>query len=195
MNHSTIHNRLTNPNPNDEPPSKLPTILIFILHLLVTSGIAIVAFGASKLVSSSSSTTPASITSAYNLATAGTAILFLSWIGVTLVSVILAAKMRSGPKGSAARRLAVAVLIAAPFLGVRVTASLVSFAGRIGGLSVVGGELGLRIGLMFVEELIVVLLFLVVGFVTAGPGRGGRKRLASLGGSGREDVNMMRVRR
>lgn len=61
------------------------------------------------------------------------------------------------------------MLVALPFIGIRVTFSLVMILTDLKGL--VDGKLGLRIALSFIPEVIIVCLFVTVGFVTKNIGK------------------------
>jgi heme/copper-type cytochrome/quinol oxidase subunit 2 len=113
------------------------------------------------------------------LVTVGMVALLISWVLITLVAVT-SFFARPSTRAAAAHsdikqgnRLLYAVLFALPFLGIRVVVGLVYFATLNQDLSPVSGTLGYKVGLGFIEELLISLAYVTVGIVTRNVGKEG----------------------
>ena len=152
---------------------KRDTVFVILYHLLATTGIALVAAGASNLAKAASSTsgTLDDVNRAYSLAGAGVGILLVAWlalVGATLISILWSrGVVEAGDEAvSDGMRLLLAVGLALPFLGIRVLTSFAYYVGKNPSLSPVGGSLGLVVGLEVVQELIVTIVWVNAGLAT-----------------------------
>ena len=139
------------------------------------SGVALLAVGASNLIGAEtnpSSGSGDSIQTAYAIGSAGAGILLAAWLALILGAYLNCIAM---PNTVASEELAVGggsilqlgVVMALPFLGVRVVTSFISFvAKRTQQLNPAGGNIGLVIGLETVQELIVTLVLVAAGVAT-----------------------------
>ncbi|OTB02052.1 hypothetical protein M426DRAFT_265148 [Hypoxylon sp. CI-4A] len=137
-------------------------------HLLVTTAIALVAAGASKL---SNTTLPADqVKRGSGLVKGGSFLLLISWIllgGVTVVTFLANSSRESKRlQQNGGKNLLWAVALSIPFLGIRVLESLVYYFSQNQSLNPVTGSLGLRVGLQVIEELVVTLALVAAGIVT-----------------------------
>lgn len=122
-------------------------------------------------------TTPEKREKDKKLVIVGMAMLFASWVYISLVAMgTFVSRPRASASGSRDEKLGKwllhAVLLAIPFLGIRIMVSLVYFATQNQALNPVTGEIGYKVGLGFVEELIISIAFVVVGVATRNIGRG-----------------------
>ncbi|KAL7783810.1 hypothetical protein V8C37DRAFT_35071 [Trichoderma ceciliae] len=135
---------------------------VLLFHLVVTSGIAILATGASKLQSSHPEPIDGS------LVKAGIALLTLSWVLVVAASLWTLAHLRKSVKqtpASAGIKLLWSALFSEIFTGIRVIYALVQFVKPNASLSL-NGPLAVRVVLTLLPELISVLAFLTAGILT-----------------------------
>ncbi|KAI8963492.1 hypothetical protein F5Y11DRAFT_319405 [Daldinia sp. FL1419] len=153
--------------PKSRRPIDTPYLIFF--HLLVTTAIALVASGASKL--DDDKLPPDQIKKGHSLAKVGMIMLFLGWFSIAMLVYITykesqARNFRKPSKSETGKKLLLAVTISLPFLGIRVLDRMVYFYTQNPELNPVTGSLGLRVGLEVIEEIIVTLLFIVVGIAT-----------------------------
>jgi len=131
------------------------------------TGVALVAVGASKLADA---TTPDALHSATTLAKAGAAILFLGWIFLAAVAIVSALDGHMHPYHQSqyddGTRLLIAVLLALPFLAVRVIMSLAFFASGNADLGPSTSPMVVRVIPYFLMELAVTLLLIAAGVYT-----------------------------
>ncbi|KAI1453929.1 hypothetical protein F4805DRAFT_354465 [Annulohypoxylon moriforme] len=153
--------------PKSRRPFDTPYLIFF--HFLVTTAIALVASGASKL--SDTTLPPDQLKRNHGLVKGGMVLLLLGWISlatVTLATFQHAIIHGSGKPGvvGGGKKLLLAVAFSIPFLGIRVLESLIYFFSQNPLLNPVSGSLGLRVGLQVIEEIIVALLFIIAGILT-----------------------------
>lgn len=90
-------------------------------------------------------------------------ILFVvAYVAILLMLLASCANMAHVPRGE--RRIALAVALAAPFLAARLLFSVLSLLTHIRVFSLVGGSLGVQVGMAVVEEFVVVVIYLAMGF-------------------------------
>ncbi len=142
---------------------------IFLLgyHILIATGIALVAVGASDAADAKNAT---EFNSAESKSKVGAVLLFLGWI-ILLLKAIMSAmpghlSMRQQSQHDDGTRLLIAVLLAQPFMAVRVIATIVYFATGNQSINGATGTLGVKIGLYFLMELAVMLLLVGTGVAT-----------------------------
>ncbi|KAH6867192.1 hypothetical protein B0T10DRAFT_451939 [Thelonectria olida] len=147
--------------------SKKETIIIIIFHMLIMFGIALIAVGMSRLTRSKIQD---SVNHAWTLARIGATVLFLGWVAVTVVATLSGLKaylhIKEQPQRNDGTRLLIAVIIALPFVGIRVIAAFVYLITGNESLSAVTGALGVRVGLYLIEEIIATLVLVGAGIVT-----------------------------
>ncbi|KAI0122401.1 hypothetical protein F4814DRAFT_408600 [Daldinia grandis] len=153
--------------PKSRRPFDAPYLIFF--HILVTTAIAIVAAGAAKI--NSDMLPPDQIKRSHALVKGGMILLLLGWLSLVVATFItfqdsLVRKSRKPADGEAGKRLLLAVAISIPFLGIRVLERVVYFFAQSQELNPVTGNLGLRVGLEVIEEIIVTLLFVFTGIIT-----------------------------
>ncbi|KAI0114639.1 hypothetical protein F4776DRAFT_638276 [Hypoxylon sp. NC0597] len=157
--------------PKSRRPFDTPYMIFF--HLLVTTAIALVAAGASKL--SDTSLPSDRMRRSQGLVKGGMVMLLLGWISLAMVTLVtgIATVQHSSTRASTkiadnsgGKKLLIAVAFSIPFLGIRVMERLVYFFTENPDLNPVTGSLGLRVGLEVVEELIVTSSFIFAGIVT-----------------------------
>ncbi|RSL61469.1 hypothetical protein CEP54_006270 [Fusarium duplospermum] len=122
--------------------TKKEAIIIILFHMQVMLGIALVAVGMSRLMSE---TTRDKIAQGWKLAKIG---------------AVNQTPHNHGP------RLLLAVLIALPFVGIRVLATFIYVISENQSLSAMTGAIGTRVGLYIVEEIVATLVLVGAGVVT-----------------------------
>ncbi|KAF3013698.1 hypothetical protein E8E14_002882 [Neopestalotiopsis sp. 37M] len=154
---------------------------VLALHVLITGAVAMTAAGASGI--SQPGATDEIRAKDKKLVTVGMVALLTSWVLITLVaatsffarpsSTRATATAATHPDVKQGNRLLYAVMFALPFLGIRVVVGLVYFATLNQDLSPVSGTLGYKVGLGFIEELLISLAYIAVGIVTRNIGKEG----------------------
>ncbi|KAI1441333.1 hypothetical protein F5Y02DRAFT_399866 [Annulohypoxylon stygium] len=153
--------------PKSQRPFDTPYLIFF--HILVSTAIALVASGASKL--SDTTLPPDQMKRSHGLVKGGMVLLLLGWISLAIVTLATFqyASIRGSGKMTAfegGRKLLFAVAFSIPFLGIRVLESLIFFFSQNPLLNPVSGSLGLRVGLQVIEEIIVTLSLMTAGILT-----------------------------
>ncbi|KAI2779906.1 hypothetical protein F4815DRAFT_471562 [Daldinia loculata] len=153
--------------PKSRRPFDAPYLIFF--HILVTTAIALVAAGASKI--NDDTLPPDHIKRSLALVKGGMIILLLGWLSLAVItlttfrdSLVRESKKLAGSESG--KKLLLAAAIAIPFLGIRVLERVVYFFTQNQELNPVTGSLGLRVGLEVIEEIIVTLLFVFTGIMT-----------------------------
>ncbi|KAI1468231.1 uncharacterized protein F4812DRAFT_425999 [Daldinia caldariorum] len=153
------------------PKSRRPfdTQYLVLFHGLVTTAIALVASGASKL--NNTTLSPDQLKRSLNLVKGGMILLLLGWLSLAVVTLTtygnsLTQRSRRLAAGESGKALLLAVAISIPFLGIRLLERAVYFFTQNQDLSPVTGSLGLRIGFEVIEEIIVTLVFVFTGILT-----------------------------
>lgn len=153
--------------PKSRRPLDVPVLVLF--HLVVTTAIALVAAGASKM--DDTTLPPDQLKRSGALVKAGMVMLLLSWLSLAIFTVATfqhfftrESRKLTGNRG--AKKLLLAVTISMPFLGIRVLERLIYFFTRNQELNPVTGSLGLRVGLEVIEEIIVTLSLVISGVMT-----------------------------
>jgi hypothetical protein len=127
-----------------------------LVQLLITLGLILsIAGGTSG--SSSDGTVTVSTT-----AKVGVILYVIAFAGITFILVISAGHRTAVPIQE--RRSPVAIAIAWPLIFVRLTYSILAIFLHNSTFSVVGGKVGVRVGLAVVEEWLVVIDYLILGF-------------------------------
>ncbi|ETS76270.1 hypothetical protein PFICI_11657 [Pestalotiopsis fici W106-1] len=160
---------------------KTEGIWVLVLHILITGAVALTAAGASGM--SKPDITDAVRTRDKRLVTVGMVALLVSWILVTLVaatSFVARPRANAGnPDIKQGNRLLYAVLFAIPFLGIRILVSLVYFATMNQDLSPVTGKMGYKVGLGFIEELLISIAFVAAGIMTRNIGKSRTQKVST----------------
>ncbi|KAI0005730.1 hypothetical protein F4779DRAFT_620875 [Xylariaceae sp. FL0662B] len=147
---------------------EIPWLVLF--HLQVMTAIALVASGASRL---NNTLSPDQVTRSLALVRAGMVILLLAWFLLTGFAVTTLGALgykRKAVNYNEGKKLLLAVIIATPFLGIRVLERLVYYFTQNPLLNPVTGSISLRAGLEVVEEMIVTLFLVVAGIITRSSG-------------------------
>lgn len=130
-------------------------------------GIALVAVGMSKLMNGK---TQDKIDQAWTIAKVGAAVLLLACLAMIVVAVqcslkgYLRFKRQTSPSHSS--WLLLAVLMALPFVSIRVLATFIYLVTENQSLSPMTGSLGARVALYFFPEMVATLIMVVVGVKT-----------------------------
>lgn len=163
----------------DSRNRKTELIWVLALHILITTAVALTASGASAM--SKPDATDDDRAKDKTLVTVGMVLLLLSWVQIALVAgVSFIARPRAGQDDHRqGNRLVYAVLFSVPFIGIRIIVSLVYFATQNQTLSPVAGRMGVKVGLGFIEELLVSVAFVVVGVVTRNIGKTHKRQKVS----------------
>ncbi|OJJ49488.1 hypothetical protein ASPZODRAFT_129966 [Penicilliopsis zonata CBS 506.65] len=141
--------------------NNLEWIFVGIFHVLVTSGIALVAVGASNLESAHPSSND------FTLVKAGMGVLEACWVILALWAVSsLFSKSRNALAYKEGTTLLYSVFLALPLAEIRVVYSLVAECTQKADLNPVTGSLAVRVVLSFLPELFITLIFVVAGAVT-----------------------------
>ncbi|KAH7418092.1 hypothetical protein BKA64DRAFT_700629 [Cadophora sp. MPI-SDFR-AT-0126] len=162
--------------------------LVIVIHLIVTTGLALIASGASSFGAQDGKNKNDEM-----LIKTGVMVLVVAWILIaasTLISFLPSQRNRHAPIFIDGSKLLYAVLFSLPFVFVRLMYSVISIFSPSRDLNPVSGSLGLKIGLSFLMELIVVIAFTFVGLATHGirlrVERTKHTRMRSLGATQRE---------
>ncbi|KAI5460393.1 hypothetical protein BGZ63DRAFT_246888 [Mariannaea sp. PMI_226] len=142
---------------------KVEWIKVILYHFLVTSGVALLAAGASGLQGSSPSS------SDENLVKVGIAILTVAWVvlsGWAIISLRSSGCVRSTSAQRLGTLLLYSVLLCIIFIGIRVIYSLVALTSNNPKINPSTGSLAIRVVLGFLPELVSALIFLAFGFYT-----------------------------
>lgn len=166
----------------DSRNKKTELVWVLALHILITTAVALTASGASAM--SKPDATDDDRAKDKTLVTVGMVLLLLSWVQIALVAgVSFIARPHAVASGQddhrQGNRLVYAVLFSVPFIGIRIIVSLVYFATQNQNLSPVAGSMGVKVGLGFIEELLVSIAFVVVGVVTRNVGKGRTRQKVS----------------
>lgn len=168
--------------------NKIEWLLVIIIHLIITAGLALVASGASSFGAKDGKDMKDEI-----FVKTGVVILVTAWLLIaagTLVSFLPSQYNRHAPAFIDGSKLLYAVLFSLPFVSIRLIYNVVSIFSPAKDLNPVSGSLGLKIGLSFLMELITVVAFTLVGLAThrirrqVEPNK--HTRMRSLGASQRE---------
>ncbi|KAI0179863.1 hypothetical protein GGR52DRAFT_215953 [Hypoxylon sp. FL1284] len=153
--------------PKSRRPFDVTYLVLF--HLVVTTAIALVASGASKM--SDATATRDELKSSEALVKAGMVTLLLCWLSLAFFTMqpflyLLTPVTRKTAGDAGAKYLLLAVTISIPFLGIRVLERLVYYFTQNEQLNPVTGSLGLQVGLEVIEELIVTLSLIITGIMS-----------------------------
>jgi hypothetical protein len=135
-------------------------LIVLVFHVIVAAGIAVLVSGASSLPGAK---TVKDADTYQALMTAGVAVLLACWLALAITAIFIKVKTHDHKTGA---RLMLGVLLALPFLGVRVIGSLVAIATRDASLNSVTGTIGARVGLYLLMEIIVLVLLINAGLAT-----------------------------
>ncbi|KAK1244033.1 hypothetical protein MKX08_002171 [Trichoderma sp. CBMAI-0020] len=155
----------------DPMSRKLKWTVVVFFHILVTTGLVIVATGASSLQSSDGKPTDASKASKNDSSVrTGMSLLTLAWAIIAVVSVWILARPAKSPMPkfitAAGTRLLWSVLVSDIFSGIRVIYSLIALVTKDENLNPQTGSLAIRVVLGLIPELISVLAFVTAGLAT-----------------------------
>lgn len=166
---------------------------ILVYHILVMTGVAIVAVGVSKAANAD---TKDEASRDMKMAKAGTAILCVGWVALALMLIrsVMPGVGNGGPKTqhNQGTRLLIAVIVAIPFLAVRVFSSLAYFVSGNEDLNAATGKLGFKVGLYAIPEVLVTLLLLGVGRSTRNIAREPSKKEMELTNNEVESTGLIR---
>ncbi|KXJ88511.1 hypothetical protein Micbo1qcDRAFT_235823 [Microdochium bolleyi] len=160
-------------NPRNNP--KMARMVASVFHIAAVVGTVLAAVGGSDQASAISSGKPVP-SDAHTKQVAGYAILTVGVLFLTLYALYQLVRIRSvsgsgGAGGSAAvlaRRLLYCVLMALPFVIVRVLYSLVAAASQIPSLSIFSGSFVVHLVLITLVQLVVVLFLIAGGLLSVG---------------------------
>ncbi|KAL7896631.1 hypothetical protein HDV63DRAFT_68799 [Trichoderma sp. SZMC 28014] len=155
----------------DPMSKKLKYTVIILFHVLVTTGVAIVASGASSLQSSSDKPVDSSkVSKDASSVNTGMGLLTLAWAIIAIVSVWILARPAKSPMPRsifvAGTRLLWAVIVSDIFSGIRVIYSLIALVTKDKNLNPQTGTLAIRVILGLIPELISALTFVTAGLAT-----------------------------
>ncbi|KAI1075963.1 hypothetical protein F5B20DRAFT_343677 [Whalleya microplaca] len=149
----------------------VPWLVLF--HFQVMTAIALVAVGASNL--NKATLIPDQVSHNLSLVRAGMIILLIAWVFLTVLAVVtlgaLSHKRRTMENYTEEKKLLLVILIAIPFLGIRVFERLVYYFTQTTLVDPITRSIGLRTGLEVIEEIIVTLLLVIVGIMTRNAGK------------------------
>jgi len=137
--------------------------IVGIFHLTVLAGLGLVASGASAF--NGADIKPTDLT----LLKVGIIILLITWVILciwSLFSLLLSQRTVEAPGFVGGTKILYVVLFSLPFAGIRMLYSVISILSPSKSLNLESGAIGLKIGLSFIPELIVILAFLFVGLAT-----------------------------
>ncbi|KAE8448754.1 hypothetical protein EG329_008970 [Mollisiaceae sp. DMI_Dod_QoI] len=178
---------------NPDLNRKVEILLILLFHILVTTGLALVAVASGSSAFSSNTSSSKSGNGDENLLKVGIVVLLFSWAVVcacALFSLLSTQGRRSAHAFRDGSKLLYATLFALPFVGIRVMYSTIAILAPSKNLSVMNTALGLKLGLSFIPELIAAIALVVVGLLTRRVGRVQRdveSREVTTGMVGRKD--------
>jgi len=159
-----------------------------LLQLFIALGLILCIVGGSNSYSSTGVYTPQTTTKA------GEVLYVLAFIILVLIAAVLVIKVRNTPSGD--RRLVWAVILAFPFILVRLIYSLISVFARNPRFSLVTGSVIIHVFMSVLEEMIVVIIYLAVGWTVETLAREDRGPIANRqwkgnwrGGGGTEEPN------
>ncbi|KAF3763070.1 hypothetical protein M406DRAFT_73723 [Cryphonectria parasitica EP155] len=162
---------------HDAPEArKIENIIVLFFHITVVTAVALIATGASGLSSAAARADPTKLAKDWKLAGAGGVILLLTVAAVAAGAIFTILTTSSGTTGSGrqqqqqqqqqARRLALAIAVAAPVLSVRLIGTVVYYFGKNTDMNPVTGLLGVKVGLYLVPEVITAVLVLAGGLAS-----------------------------
>lgn len=154
---------------------KLEWTFIAFFHVLVATGIALLAAGASSLQQMDPSTSNNSL----SLVKIGIGLLAASWaiLCAWIVMLLLSPSQQNMAQSTTYREgtmLLYCVAFSVIFVGIRVWYSLAALVSQDPSLNQVTGSLAIRVVLSFLPELIVAVAFIVAGFLTQNVARAGK---------------------
>ncbi|KAL7917648.1 hypothetical protein ACQKWADRAFT_26901 [Trichoderma austrokoningii] len=162
----------------DPLAKKVETAATLLFHILVTTGVATVASGASKL--QSSNVKPEDVSKNTSLVKIGISLLTLSWAVIAIASVWTLARPATSPQSksisAAGTRLLWSVLVSDVFSGIRVIYALVALVTQDKNLNSQTGSLAIRVILGLIPELISALGFITAGLVTRDVARDAKEK-------------------
>ncbi|PTB42441.1 uncharacterized protein TrAFT101_008465 [Trichoderma asperellum] len=172
---------------SDPLSKKMKWAAVLVFHGIVTTGVALLAVGASNLDSSDAKSSDASTNA--SLVKVGIALLTLSWAIIAIVSVWTLARPATCSKSKSATaagtKLLWSVLVSNVFSGIRVIYALVALVTQDKSLSLLTGSLTIRVILSLIPELISVLAFITAGLFTRNAARDSLKAKRAPGRNGR----------
>lgn len=159
------------------------------LHMSISAGVALTASGA--VGAQKPTATEEQREKSLKHVKVGMAIMLLSWLYLSLVAVgsLLFSSRRTNaelmPFERQGRWLLCTVTAALPLIGIRIVVSLIYFTTQNAALNPVTGDIGYKVGLSFVEELLVSVGFIIVGVATRNIGKGQPRQIPVEQKSGR----------
>lgn len=140
----------------DTSSGLLKTLHFRLLQLLVTCGLILCIVGGTNSISSTGVYHPQTTTKA------GVAVYLLGFMVLVLLAIVITTKLSNGPGGE--KKLVVAVLVALPFIFVRIIYSLLSVFSHNHHFNIFTGSVAILVVMAILEEMIVVWLYLLIGW-------------------------------
>ncbi|KAF4630269.1 hypothetical protein G7Y89_g7871 [Cudoniella acicularis] len=137
--------------------------IIACYHFIVITGLALIVCGSSAFKGGAVSS------GTLALLKVGIIVLLLAWVVLIiwgLFSLLLSQRTKDTPGFSGGTMLLYAVLFSLPFASIRVLYSVLAIVAPSKNLNLMSENMGLKIGLSFIPELIAVLGFVFVGLAT-----------------------------
>lgn len=129
-----------------------------LLQLLIVVGLILCIVGGTSSTSSTGAYQPQTETKV------GVVLYVISFIALAAIAGVTAAKLSNAP--SQDKRLVWAVLIALPFIFVRLVYSLISVYAKNRHFNLITGSVAIKVVMSVLEEMAVVILYLVIGWKT-----------------------------
>jgi hypothetical protein len=159
-------------------------ILFRALQLLITVALILCIVGGTSSISSTGVYVPQTTTKA------GIILYLVAFVALCVVAAVTAIKFSNAPHDD--KRLAWAVILALPFILVRIVYSVISVFAHNPHFNLITGSVIIRVFMAVLEEMIVVWIYLVVGWMsdtvppqTGGATAGGSWQINRLGGGGK----------
>jgi hypothetical protein len=129
-----------------------------LLQLLITIGLILCIVGGTSSYSSTGVYQPQATTKA------GVVLYLIAFIVLVLIAAVVASKLSNAP--SEDKRLVWAVIIALPFILVRIIYSLISVFSHNRHFNLITGSIIIHVFMSVLEEMAVVIIYLVIGWKT-----------------------------
>ena len=129
-----------------------------LLQLLITLGLILC------IVGGTSSTSSSGVYQAQGTTKAGVAIYLVSFLALVVLAAVTMHKLSNAPSDD--KRIVWAVILALPFILIRLIYSLTSVFSHNRHFNLVSGSVIIHVFMAVLEEMVVVLIYLVVGWMT-----------------------------
>ncbi|KAK5327248.1 hypothetical protein LTR93_002632 [Exophiala xenobiotica] len=140
----------------DSSPGMFKAIHFRLLQLLITVGLVLCIVGGTSSTSSTGKYVPQTTTKA------GVVLYLLALCAICVFTVVVTHKLSNAP--SRDKWLAWAVILAIPFIFVRLIYSLISVFAHSSHFNLLTGSIAIRVCMAILEEMAVVLIYLAVGW-------------------------------